>query len=292
MLGVEKLKVLVSAIKGYFYKLLIDVHFLSIPSLNSSCNIVVSLTSYGRRVSDCVVYYTIVSLLRQKCQPQRIILWLAKDEWNDERLPRKIINLREKGVEIRYCKDLRSFKKLIPTLSLCPNNNIMTVDDDIIYTSDTIGLIWKEHLQNHSEIIGFSTLTPIIENGTPSHYSDWKHIPTNSKGLLIFPVGCGGILYPAGSLNEIVVREDLFVKLCPIADDIWFWFCGLLNNSNKIALKKKSSDMSFDALYQYFHKGSALTHSNRFEHANDKQFKELFEHYNAFMDSTGKLIRK
>lgn len=290
MLGVEKLKILLSAIKGYGYKLLVDLHFLTIPSLNSSCNIVVSLTSYGRRVSDCVVYYTLVSLLRQKCQPQRIILWLAEDEWNDERLPQKIIKLREKGVEIRYCRDLRSFKKLIPTLSLCPNNNIMTVDDDIIYTSDTMELVWREHLQNRSEIIGFSTLAPIVENGIPSHYADWKHIPTISKGLLIFPVGYGGILYPVGSLNEIVVREDLFEKLCPIADDIWFWFCGLLNNSNKIALKKKSSDMSFDALYQYFHKGSALTHSNRFEHANDKQFKELFEHYNAVIDSTGKLM--
>lgn len=292
MLGIEKLKVLTSAIKGYGYKFLVDLHILSIPSLNGSCDIVVSLTSYGRRVADSVVYYTLVSLLRQKCQPQRIILWLADDEWNDNNLPPKIKQLRQKGVEIRYCNDTRSFKKFIPALSLCPNNNIMTVDDDIIYTSDTIDLVWRAHLQNPSEIIAFSTSMPITENGVPTHYAEWKHIPSTEKSLLVFPVGSGGTFYPVGSLNEIVLQEDIFMKICPLADDIWFWFCGLLNNTMKIFLKKKASDMSFDALYQYFHKGSALTHTNRLEHANDKQFRNLFEYYGVIIDDTGKLIKK
>lgn len=289
MLSIEKLKILLSAIRGYVYKYLVNLNILSTPSLSGSCDIVVSLTSYGRRIADGVVYYTLVSLLRQKCQPQRIILWLAEDEWNDENLPRKIKKLRQKGVEIRYCKDTRSFKKLIPTLLHWPNNNIMTVDDDIIYSRDTIALVWKEHLQNPTEIIGFSTLMPITENGIPSHYAEWKHVSSTEKSLLMFPVGYGGTLYPAGSLNEVVIREDIFMKLCPIADDIWFWFCGLLNNTPKISLKKRSSDMSFDALYQYFHKGSALTHTNRFEHANDRQFKDLFEYYDVIIDNTDKL---
>lgn len=289
----HKFRILWNVILGYVYKFFVDIRLLGIPELKSSnCDIVVSLTSYGRRVADSVVYYTLVSLLRQKLQPQRLILWLADDEWSDEKLPSKIKKLRQKGVEIRYCKDIRSFKKLIPTLSLCPNNNIMTVDDDIIYSRNTVELVWKEHLQNTNEIIGFRTSMPIIENGIPSHYAEWKHVLSMEKSLLMFPIGYGGTFYPVGSLNEIVFKEDLFMKLCPLADDIWFWFCGLLNNTNKIYLKKRALDMSFDALYQYFHKGSALTHTNRFEHANDMQFKDLFEYYNVIIDNTGKLVKR
>lgn len=292
MLTTSKLKVLWCVIEGYFFKWLIDLHFLKVPSLNGSCDIVVSLTSYGRRVADGVVYYTLVSLLRQKVQPARIILWLSKDEWCDDTLPKKLLKLKTKGVEIRYCKDTRSYKKLIPTLELVPKSNIMTIDDDIIYTSDTIEIIWKKHLENRLAVICLNSAIPILEHGIPSHYARWKELSSSGSGMLIFPIGYGGTFYPLNSLHRDVVREDLFMTLCPMADDIWFWFCGLLNKTEKEFVRKPSSDLSFDALYQYFHKGSALTHSNRFEHANDKQFRDLFECYSVILDDKGNLIKK
>lgn len=289
----KKINNLGNALKGYVYKWLVDLHLLNVPHLKGSCDIVVSLTSYGRRVADGVVYYTLVSLLRQKVQPTRIILWLADCEWKDETLPKRIKELKEKGVEVRYCKDIRSYKKLIPTITLCSNCSIMTVDDDIIYANDTLELIWKEHLMNPSAIICFNAYTPLIENGIPVHYSRWcGSLPLLNKDTIIFPVGCGGTLYPPGSLHNDVLREDLFMVLCPLADDIWFWFCGLLNETEKVFIKKHSSDFSFDALYQYFHRGSALTHSNRFECANDKQFKVLFDHYCVSINEEGILIPK
>ena len=48
--------------------------------------IVVSLTTYGGRIHE--VYKTIQSLFMQSVKADRIILWLAEDEFNPDNLPR------------------------------------------------------------------------------------------------------------------------------------------------------------------------------------------------------------
>lgn len=100
----SKLRILVRCLWGYILKYCFDLSLLNIPSLGdkNQANVIVSLTSYGRRVEKCVVYYTICSLLRQNIQPKRIILWLAENEWADEKLPARLLRLKSKGLEIMY----------------------------------------------------------------------------------------------------------------------------------------------------------------------------------------------
>lgn len=288
----HKISLLLNTLHGYFQKFLIDVGVYNAPSLNTSngVDVVVSLTSYGRRVSSNIVYYTIVSILRQTIQPHRIILWLAEEEWNEEILPTKISSLKRKGVEIRYCKDIRSYKKLIPTLMLCPDSCIVTADDDMIYSKNWLECIINGHKDYPNDIICLNSSCPQIKNGIPVNYQLWKDYPNETSSKLIFPVGVGGTLYPAGALHRDVVDSELFLKLCPIADDIWFWFCGLRNGTNKRYIIKNNRDTSFDRLYQTIHVGSALTHSNKFEHQNDKQFRDLFNYYKVRLTDNGDLI--
>ena len=276
----------INAIKGYGYKFLVDAHIKTIPPIDkrNSAEVVVSLTSYGRRVKTNVVYYTLVSLLRQDVQPANIVLWLAEDEWSDGTIPSKLRSLRGKGVDIRYCKDLKSYKKLIPSLKSYPESVIITVDDDMIYSKDTINALVSAHQSHPNEVICTVARKPIIKNGYPIDYSEWedsvvKPFENGCSGEFLFPVGVGGVLYPAGSLNEDVSKEDVFLKCCPRADDIWFWFCGLRNRINKRYIIKQRNDLSFDSLFQFFHKGSALTHANNQEHQNDDQIRNLFEYY-------------
>ena len=51
-----KLLVLLCAIKGYIYKWLVDLHIYNVPKLNidEAANVIVSLTSYGRRIESNV----------------------------------------------------------------------------------------------------------------------------------------------------------------------------------------------------------------------------------------------
>lgn len=285
-----KIRILLNTIYGFIYKWLVDIGFLDVPALVGSNNkVVVSLTSYGRRVKSCVVYYALVSMLRQSTQPSRIILWLAEDEWNDSILPKKLREIRKKNIEIGYCEDLRSYIKLIPTLSLCPESTIITIDDDMIYSRDTVKTLLDEHSKHLNDIICLSALHPVINNGIPQQYILWKEYRREGIGGILFPCGVGAVLYPAHSLCSDVMRSELFLKLCPLADDIWFWFCGLKKGTIKRYVKKRGKNISFDTLYQYFHRGSALTHRNRFEDQNDKQFQALFTYYNAFIDTNGQL---
>ena len=279
MIVFRKFKILCNVIHGYLFKWLVDLHVFKVPKLNGSIPLVASLTSYGRRVKSEVVYYTIVSLLRQRVHPSRIILWLAVDEWNNASLPKRLKSLCEKGVEIRYCQDLRSYKRLIPTLKLIPDQPIMTVDDDVIYSSNTIGPMWEEHLRRPTQILCYYAVKPLFANGIPSRYEQWKEVAAMIEDKQIFPIGAGCVLYPVGSLHKDVLRADLFMSLCPYADDIWFWYCGLRNCTMKYTLQLRGKHVTFDALYQYFHKGSVLTHTNRMEHANDRQFRKLYEYY-------------
>ena len=64
---ISKFIVLWRAILGYCYKWLVDLKILRIPTLKDSCKtdnrIIVSMTSYGRRIATSVVYYSLVSAL-------------------------------------------------------------------------------------------------------------------------------------------------------------------------------------------------------------------------------------
>lgn len=283
----RKFRTLLYAIGGFIYKWLVDSGILKVPTLvGNNDNIVVSLTSYGRRVRSCV-YYTLVSMLRQTVQPSRIILWLADDEWSDVILPEKLINLRGKNIEIRFCDDSRSYKKLIPTISLCPNSTIITIDDDMIYSSDTVQNLLNAHSKYPHDIICFDASFPNIENGIPKHYSLWKKCTHECSGKIIFPIGSGGILYPKEFLELDFIKDKVSLELCPFADDIWFWFCGVRGEYVKRFIKKRGIDLSFDSLYQFFHKGAALSHINHLEHQNDWQFKTLFCYYGGKIDIMG-----
>ena len=281
MLILNKIYIGFNALLGYIYKWLVDFHLLYVPNLqkNVNKNCVVSLTSYGRRVKTCVVYYTLISLLRQTVQPDRIILWLAESEWNDDTIPNKLRYLKKKGIEIYYCKDIKSYKKLIPTLQKYPNETIITVDDDIIYSKDTLSTMLENHNIYKDDILCYVSRIPNSISGIPQGYRKWKECKGGIEGMSIFPVGYGGTLYPANSLHEYVCDEKLFMSLCPMADDVWFWFCGIRKNTYKRCIEKKGHDLSFDSIYQFFHKGSALTHTNNLQDKNDNQIIELFNFF-------------
>ena len=268
---------------GYLYKWFVDFGIIKVPNLNpfsENERVVVSLTSYGRRVNQNVVYYTIVSLLRQTYQPSSIILWLSEDEFSDCTLPKSLLALKNKGVDIKYCKDIKSYKKLIPTLRIEKNSVIVTFDDDNIYKKNTLKKLIDAHNSYPDEIICLAAKNPIFEDGLPTEYNNWKRAEYYSHSDKILPIGYGGILYPVNSLVEDVCDEEIFMKLCPNADDLWFWFCGIRNRTKKFYIGKNYMVLSFDNFYQLTHTGAALTHRNSGQGENDNQLKALFEHYN------------
>lgn len=289
-LSLHKLLILWNVFIGYLIKWKIDIFGCrKLAILNNKeqtfPKLIVSLTSYGRRVSSGVVYYTLISLLKQRKTPDRIILWLAADEWNDDTVPHRLKSLYKYGVEIRFCVDIRSYKKLIPTLLECPNDIIVTVDDDIYYSSYFLESLYSAYLQDKKRIYCTTALAPSFNvDGKIKPYNNWIQHP-DSEDPFLFPVGVGGVLYPPNSLYRDVCRQDLFMNLCPLADDIWFWVMALKQGTDRCCVRNGIyKNYSFDSLYQYFHKGSALTHANCKLEKNDYQLAKVLECYNIIFE--------
>lgn len=277
--------VLCNVIAGYCIKWKIDVFgpgkLYPLQRKNDGANLIVSLTSYGRRVHK-TVYYTLVSLLKQTLPPNRIILWLSSDKWSEETIPQRLKKLEKYGVEYRFCQDIRSYTKLIPTLEIAPKDVIVTVDDDIIYSRGLLHTLNKEHEKFPTCICCTRALYPAFsDQGKPMPYKTWKRAENKKENQKrnLFPLGVGAVLYPPESLYEDVFCQDCFMNICPNADDIWFWAMARKKGSGHQLTHRKTRQYSFDALYQFFHKDSYLAHKNRKKNMNDVQLCAVLKKY-------------
>ena len=242
--------------------------------------VIISLTSYGRRVSK-ILPYTIISLLRQTYKPDMIVLWLDSDNWNDDNLPKRLVKLKQYGLTIKYCKDLKSYKKLIPALEMFPNDIIVTCDDDIFYKKDMLGRLMKEYEKDPTRIYAHRAhKLKFSEGGELLPYNDWENQVSGVAGNLVFPTGVAGCLYKRSLLYKDICREDLFMKLAPKADDVWFYFMGLLQHTSRYVLPYQGDIcIPLDGFYQYFHRNASLAASNCKESQNDVQIQKVMDYY-------------
>ena len=245
---------------------------------------IVSLTSYGKRVKGSALY-TIYSLLKQNVRPERVVLWLNEEEFNNDNITSDLRFLFDYGLDVRYAKDIRSYTKIIHSLKLFPDKHIITADDDIYYTKNFVEEFVEAHRHHPKAIItGFAKDPTLDTNNQLKTYSDWPeyhHVPASfeyDKKRLV-PLGWAGVFYPSHVFDEEVTNEAVFTTLCPKADDIWLYIMGLRNNVEKRILPdSRIAYYHTDLLRQYFTR-DRLTATNRFGGENDVQLKALLEHY-------------
>ena len=244
-------------------------------------DIIVSLTTFGRRIHS--VYLTLESLMEQSMKPNRIILWLD-NSFKGKRLPKTLEILKSGGVEIAFCKDVRSYKKLLPALCKYPDDAIITVDDDILYDVNMIENLVQPYLENPNYIYCNRAHKMLLDHeGGLVSYNDWDFESKDTNaGLDIFPTGVGGVLYPPHSLDKEVFNEEVFMDICQYADDVWF---------KAMALKKGTKAKKVDTINargcEYYENVSVqdigLFNINAgTQNRNDEQIKAVFSKYNLY----------
>ncbi|WP_338039332.1 glycosyltransferase family A protein [Maribacter litopenaei] len=199
--------------------------------------VIVSFTSIPSRVR--ILHIVVRSILNQSVLPEKVILWLHED-LKDE-LPKKLTVLKDDLFSIHYTNQKSSHRKLVLALEKLPNKTIVTCDDDVIYHPKWLELLYKDH-QRYPDCISANQVRYIKYdiNGNLLPYKQWdlkKNEPSNSKAIL--PIGVGGVLYPAESLSKEVSNKDLYLKITPRADDLWFKAMSLLKGT-----KSKLSDFN------------------------------------------------
>ncbi len=249
---------------------------------DDATDVIVSLTSYGKRVTDSVPY-AIYSVFAQSVLPNRIVLWLDDEHWNDDNLPYLLKRLKQSGLEIYYCKDIRSYKKLIPSLKMFPDNYIVVIDDDFYYNKDFVKWM-KDAYNNSDKRTVFATWGCIVgkKDGKYLPYSQWKDCLYGDANSEYSLFGGGGGGYSPKIFDKEIFREDLFMTLCPTADDIWFWI-----QEKRMGVKTQLTEKHGYGLHRLVDRitafdiegGGGLTAINVLGGKNDEQLKKALEYY-------------
>lgn len=238
---------------------------------------IVSLTTFPARINK--VWLTIESILRQKEKPDKIILWLYKGEFNGiESLPKNLLRLQSRGLEIRFCEDnLMPHKKYYYSILEYPNSHIITIDDDMIYPPNLISKLKYYSIRYPETIICPITRHIKVVNNIIRPYSEWSSLNTNTNpSFSNLTMGGGGTLFPANSLHNDLIDKNIINKYALTADDLWLKI---------MSLRKGTKVMSIAGEYPRFFipiiqkNNIKLMDSNIGEGNNDKVFKNLVEFF-------------
>jgi hypothetical protein len=264
---------------------------------------IVSLTSYGKRLTDTAPY-AIVTLFEQTVQPDKIILWVADED--KDKIPGVMQKLEKKGLEIRFCEDLKSYKKLIPALQEFPEDYIITADDDVYYPENWLEQLITLHKENPKKIICHRAHgIKVDDNHNPTPYKEWDYciepgkffadVTTSKKEKIPahspqtpFPTGVGGVLYPPKCFHNEILNKELFTKLAPHNDDIWFWAMAAMNKKyfageSPYAVVPNGYSKELQLVDPATEQQGLWTY-NISEDGNDKQIKAVIEHFPQIRD--------
>ncbi len=243
--------------------------------------IIVSLTTHGKRLYD--VAFTIESIMQQSMKANRIILWLD-DSYLNKRLPSYLYKQKDRGLEIRFCRDMRSYTKLIPVLRCFQDAAIITIDDDALYDNDLLERLIVPYLTAPQYIYCHRSHRMTFDDcGSILPYNQWQWCSSNEEpSHFNFATGVGGVLYPPHSLDDEVNNESVFLDICKYADDVWFKAMAI----KKGTLVKKVNSRSKKGEDYILNEGIqdiGLFHINTAGNTlNDTQIKAVFSKYSLF----------
>ena len=243
--------------------------------------LIISLTSFPERIDD--ISYNIYSLLNQTTTADKLILWLAEEQFPDKEkcLPEKLLKLQKHGLTIKWCKDLKSYKKLLFSLKEFPNDIIVTADDDIFYPNNWLELLYHSYLKSPEDIhCHRAHRVTLSENGDINSYNAWPKCVTQSEASYMnFCTTGGGVLYPPNSLHSNVFNEELLLELCPTTDDIWFWGMALLKGTKIKVIHNNISELIYinPELEFGLTSGTTLFKTNKTQ--NDHQMENLANYF-------------
>ena len=285
-LGTKRLDDLCQDIKIRILNILLPVYFgltgfISSYKLQKTPNnkelLIVSLTSFPTRISK--VWLAVETLLRQKVKPDKIILWLFNGEFKGkESLPKNLLKLEERGLEIRFCSEnLMPHLKYFYTMLEFPEANIITVDDDIYYPPDLIENLKYWHKIYPESIICAITRQILVLEGEIRPYKEWNYLHINTKpSFRNLTMGVGGTLYPKGSLHCNVFDVDVLKRLVLKTDDLWLKVMSLKNNTRIVSIAGEYSRFFIPIIFK---NNLSLMDVNITGGNNDIVFKNLLEYF-------------
>lgn len=187
-------------------------------------DVIVSLTSFPDRINN--IWKVINCILNQTVLPQKIILWLSSEQFKNIHLPKKLTDLQSERFEIRFTNsDIKSHKKYYYLNELYRDKLAILIDDDIFYPTDMIECLLAKYDSSEDKKTVVCRYCREIK-----YRNDGEFLPYNNWNILtysgvppkkIFFGSGGGTLIPIKYLPDLTWNKNIFMELCPKADDIW-----------------------------------------------------------------------
>ena len=200
--------------------------------------VIVSLTSYPTRIS--FVYLAIKSLMLQTYKPDRIILWLAEEQFPTKELPKELTDLEKYGLEIIWMHDIYGHKKYFnPVKNQAENEVVITFDDDIIYPKNAIKRLIKKHKKFPNCLVcerGQVLDETVIDN--PGKWKTISSIGVKKPTYSINPSPGGGCLIPKDAFYVDATNEEKIRELAYKNDDLWYMFMCAQNKTKMVKTRK------------------------------------------------------
>lgn len=273
---------IMSAIRRFVLKKRVLHHFsqkvITGTSVSKTDGIVISLTSFPARLNT--IWQCIESLKRQSVVPEKIILYLSKDQISYNDIPSSLTKEQDDLFEICMVDgDMRSHKKYYYAMKEYPDKIIVTADDDVIYPPFMLSNLLEAHIKYPTDVIANYTHVIRLNNCTVAPYTEWYDIPATQNiidtTINQIQVGYGGVLYPPNSLYKDVLNIELARELSFLADDLWLYAQTIMGGHRvvKSRLNKKT------IIPITIENDSTLTTENVYQNKNDVQFNNLRNYY-------------
>jgi hypothetical protein len=233
--------------------------------------LIVSLTSYPARFPT--LHLTLRCLLTQAMKADAVVLWIADSDI--ALLPDNVRQLTGAGLVIESCRDLRSYKKIVPALGRHAGDFIATADDDVYYDEAWLRDLAALHEAGRRDVICHRAHE--IRHGAagrPLPYVLWKLNTRATNSEHLFSTGCGGVLYPPGSLHRDTLDVEAFSRLCPTGDDIWlYWMTKRAGSAVRRVPERRALCLWPGS------QARALRYDNVVNGANSRQVRAMIESY-------------
>lgn len=187
-------------------------------------SLIVSLTSFPARINT--THIAVESIFRQTIKPDKIILWLAGSQFPNkyDDLPKPLLMQIDRGLDIRFCDDLRSHKKYYYALKEYANDYVVIFDDDLFYHPGIIENLLNLNKSHPNCISAIRVHKMKIVNNNLAPYKSWYlNYPFEKPGILLHHnSGHGTLIPPNIGFDDIFFNKELIRTLSLHSDDVWF----------------------------------------------------------------------
>jgi len=239
--------------------------------VSAQSGVMVSMTSHGDRLAT--VYATIESIGRGRCKPSRLVLWID-DLAVFNQLPASLRRLQQRGLVVQFSENFGPHTKYFPVLESEPLPNVLvTADDDILYPSQWLEILVREHLRSPDLVVCFRAHRVGLTGTGLMPYAHWPQCTATKPSFLHFATGVSGVIYPKRYLECLKLAGRGFVSCTPRNDDVWLYTIAV---RNRFQIRQIFSYPIHFLHYPQSQK-MALQNENVFGGENDTQIANTFQ---------------